>query len=81
MHVAEARQKQIAEQALCAEKNMKENQAQHQAQIKELEGKINKLQTEGMNSVMRDAYDEMELRLKHAIKAYQDLEEKYQQKQ
>ena len=48
----------------------------HADQVRIMTDQISWLKTSGMDRATRDAYDEMALRLKHAIAAYQKLEER-----
>lgn len=75
---AEKARYEIASQLKQANSKTKALKAKHNAEVADLQGKIAQLETAGMDQATRDAYDEMKLRLKHAVAAYQKLEKQLQ---
>lgn len=72
---AEAGQRDLLDQLGKEQRKNKTAGAKHASKVKGMQAQIESLKMAGMDRATRDAYDEMQMRLKHAILAYQKLEE------
>jgi len=74
---SQARELDLLAQLNDAEGASEKQTAAHGIIVKAMQKEIDNAKTSSMDATMREAYDEMQMRLKHSLAAYRKLEEKF----